>query len=155
MRAAPPLAAALLIAACATTPNAPPDAAVGRRLAAAAAALVGTPYQFGGADAAGFDCSGLTRYVHAQLGFAIPRSAAAQQAGAAAVPLAQILPGDLLFFRIAGARIDHVGIYLGAQRFVHAPRAGLPVRVASLTSAFYVQHLAAAGRFWGARGAAP
>ncbi|MBV8784423.1 MAG: C40 family peptidase [Gammaproteobacteria bacterium] len=142
------LAAALLLAGCAGRAPRPAGPDPGTELAARAVALVGTPYQFGGADAGGFDCSGLAFYVHEQSGILIPRSAAGQQQAARPVALEKISPGDLLFFRIAGEGVDHVGIYLGGQRFVHAPRAGAAVRIASLGSGFYVAHLVSAGRFW-------
>jgi NlpC/P60 family len=78
MRAALTLAAALLLVGCATRPAAPlPTPPAGATIAALAASLIGTPYQFGGADAAGFDCSGLARYVHQRVGLLIPRTAAA------------------------------------------------------------------------------
>jgi cell wall-associated NlpC family hydrolase len=120
----------------------------GAAIARAATALIGTPYHFGGADAGGFDCSGLALYVHEREGLAIPRTAAEQQQAARPVPLAEILPGDLLFFRIRKRGIDHVGIYTGAGQFVHAPHAGVPVSVADLSGGFYARHIAGAGRFW-------
>lgn len=148
MRAALLTAAALLLAGCAAHPSRPAAPAAGARLAAQAAALVGTPYHFGGADQGGFDCSGLAFFVHEQAGIPIPRSAAGQQQAAAPVALEKISAGDLLFFRIAGRGVDHVGIYLGEGRFVHAPRAGAAVRIGSLRGGFYVAHLVSAGRFW-------
>jgi hypothetical protein len=75
-RAAPlAVGAALLLGGCAT-PRAPPPASApsGAVIVAVANTLVGTPYQFGGADAAGFDCSGLALYVYERVGIAIPRS---------------------------------------------------------------------------------
>lgn len=155
MRAALSLAAALLLSACASlrAPPAPPPAsqrppAAGDAIAAAAAALVGTRYHFGGADAAGFDCSGLALYVHERAGLAIPRTAAAQQHAAREVPLTQIAPGDLVFFKIRSRSVNHVGIYAGAGRFIHAPRAGQAVSYADLSRGFYARHLVSAGRFW-------
>jgi murein DD-endopeptidase len=152
------LLVALALAGCATvmpppplpTPQPPPPTAAdsGAQIAAIATSLVGTPYQFGGADQGGFDCSGLALYVHERVGLAIPRTAAGQQQAAQAVPLTQLAPGDLVFFRIRSRSIDHVGIYAGDGRFVHAPRAGLAVASADLSHGFYAQHLAAAGRFW-------
>jgi murein DD-endopeptidase len=150
MRAALNVAATLLLGACASVPPppAPAPAPAGEAIAIAAAALVGTPYHFGGADAAGFDCSGLALYVHEQAGLSIPRTAAAQQRAAREVALAQIAPGDLVFFKIRSRAVNHVGIYAGSGRFIHAPRAGQAVSYADLRHGFYAQHLVSAGRFW-------
>jgi murein DD-endopeptidase len=135
-----------------TPPPAPPPqvpADSGAVIAAVAASLVGTPYHFGGADATGFDCSGLALFVHQRIGVAIPRTAAAQQRAARPVSLAALAPGDLVFFRIRARRaIDHVGIYAGGGRFIHAPRAGQTVTYADLSRGFYARRLRAAGRFW-------
>ena len=64
------------------------------------------------------------------------------------MPLAQLVPGDLVFFHIRRHAIDHVGIYAGDGRFIHAPRAGLAVTYGDLGRGFYARHLASAGRFW-------
>jgi murein DD-endopeptidase len=155
MRAAPVLAGAVFASAvtlssCVSAPPAPPRSAPGDAIAASAASLIGTPYHFGGADAAGFDCSGLVRYVHERVGFTIPRTAAEQQRAAHPVPIAQLAPGDLVFFRIRKRSVDHVGIYAGDGRFIHAPRAGVAVAYGDLAGGFYARHLAGAGRFWDA-----
>ncbi|MGH8267096.1 MAG: C40 family peptidase, partial [Steroidobacteraceae bacterium] len=114
------LAVIFLLAACA---GMPPRSAVrpdtGTQIAAIAATLVGTPYHFGGADAAGFDCSGLALYVYQRVGLAIPRTARQQQRAAHPVALGELAPGDLVFFRIHSRRVDHVGIYAGSGRFIH------------------------------------
>ncbi|HKD54599.1 MAG TPA: C40 family peptidase [Steroidobacteraceae bacterium] len=122
--------------------------AQGTAIAGFAAALVGSPYHFGGADAGGFDCSGLALYVHEQVGLAIPRTAAEQLRAARPVPLAQLAPGDLVFFRIRSKHVNHVGVYTGDGHFVHAPHAGRAVTYADLSSGYYARHLASAGRFW-------
>ena len=173
MRAALGLATALLVGGCAavpTHPPAPPGPANaiavptpsppvpredGSAIASAAASLVGAPYHFGGADVAGFDCSGLALYAHEVVGLSIPRTAADQQRAARAVPLAQLAPGDLVFFRIRSRGVDHVGIYAGDGRFIHAPRAGRAVSYADLTRGFYARHLVSAGRFWEPEARAP
>jgi murein DD-endopeptidase len=144
------LGAALLLVACAAAPRRPaPPPDTGATMAALAVSLVGTPYQFGGADAAGFDCSGLALYVHARMGLAVPRSAREQQHAAHAVPLAALAPGDLIFFRIRSRHVDHVGIYVGGGRFVHAPRAGGVVEYGELgEGGYYRARVASAGRFW-------
>lgn len=118
----------------------------GATIAARAQGLVGTPYRFGGSDDRGFDCSGLAVYVYQTVGIAIPRTAAEQARAAQPVPLRALLPGDLLFFRIRSRRIDHVGIYVGGGRFIHAPRAGALVSYARLRG-FFRRHLVRAGRF--------
>ena len=150
MRAAPAIAVALLVAACSSLPAPPPAPPPGgAAIAQAATALIGTPYQFGGADAAGFDCSGLARYAHERAGLAIPRTAAEQQRAAHPVPLGELAPGDLVFFRIRSRGINHVGVYAGGGRFIHAPRVGLAVRYGDLRSgSFYARRLVSAGRFW-------
>jgi len=147
---AAPLATVLALAGCAGPPRqpAPPPDAQGRAIAAVAASLVGTPYHFGGADGAGFDCSGLALYVHERVGLAIPRTALEQQRAAHAVAREQLAPGDLVFFHIRGHRVDHVGVFAGDGRFIHAPRAGQAVTYGDLTSGFYARHFAAGGRFW-------
>ncbi len=128
-------------------PAPPPHSAAGDAIAAAAAALIGTRYEFGGADVGGFDCSGLALYVYERAGISIPRTAAGQQRAAQPVPLAQLARGDLVFFRLGTHHIDHVGIYIGGGRFVHAPHEGVAVSAADLANGYYAQHLAEAGRF--------
>jgi cell wall-associated NlpC family hydrolase len=139
-----------VISACSTAPRSSDSADDrGASIARAAAQLVGTPYHFGGADAEGFDCSGLVAYVHERAGLAVPRTAAEQRRSAHPVPLNALLPGDLVFFRFhRGGHVDHVGIYAGGGRFIHAPRSGATVSYASLTEGYYRKHLASAGRFW-------
>ena len=79
---------------------------------------LGIPYQWGGASpATGFDCSGFVMYVFAQIGISLPHFAAAQYGMGASVSRALLQPGDLVFFD----QLDHVGIYIGAGQFVHAP----------------------------------
>jgi cell wall-associated NlpC family hydrolase len=141
---------AVLLAACAGQPaRPPPPPGTGATIAALAVSLVGTPYHFGGADAAGFDCSGLAVYVHERAGLTIPRTAREQQRAVRPVPLAELEPGDLVFFHIHSRRVDHVGVYVGEGRFVHAPRPGVPVTYGDLSEGgYYRQRFAGAGRFW-------
>ena len=117
-------------------------------VARTAAQLVGVPYHFGGADLQGFDCSGLAVYAYAHAGVEIPRTARQQQRAARPVPLDALSPGDLVFFRIRSRHINHVGVYAGDGRFVHAPRSGETVSYGSLRDPYYHKHLAGAGRFW-------
>lgn len=120
----------------------------GAEIAALAVSLVGTRYHFGGADAAGFDCSGLALYVHERVGLTIPRTASEQQRAAHAVPLSRLLPGDLVFFHMRARGVDHVGIYAGSGRFIHARRAGSAVAYGDLGEDYYRTRVLSAGRFW-------
>jgi cell wall-associated NlpC family hydrolase len=81
--------------------------------------LLGIPYVFGGSTPAGFDCSGFTQYVFGRAGISIPRTASAQQA--AATPVSNPQPGDLVFF---GYPAFHVGIYTGPGMMIDSPRTG-------------------------------
>ena len=151
------VALALVLAGCASAPRPAPrtPAGAGDTIASVALALIGKRYAFGGADAGGFDCSGLALYAHERAGLAIPRTAAAQQRAARPVALAQLRPGDLLFFRLGAHGIDHVGIYAGDGRFIHAPHRGVAVTAAALDDPYFAQHLVNAGRFWEGAASAP
>jgi cell wall-associated NlpC family hydrolase len=128
-------------------PPVSPATTVGDEVAIRAISLLGAPYQWGGNGPTAFDCSGLVRFIHDQLGIVAPRTAAEQFSAATPVPLSELEPGDLLFFRIKG-RISHVAIYTGEGRFVHAPQTGRPVELRMLDDDFYRPRLAGAGRLF-------
>jgi cell wall-associated NlpC family hydrolase len=92
---------------------------------------VGVPYVWGGNDAAtGLDCSGFTKLVYGSLGVDLPRVSTDQaKVGTPVASLADARPGDLLAF---GSPVDHVGIYLGDGRMVHAAGTGRSVEVADV-----------------------
>jgi cell wall-associated NlpC family hydrolase len=112
-----------------------------------ALSLLGAQYEFGAAGPTTFDCSGLVRYIHDQVGIRVPRTADEQLRAAAPVKLSTLEPGDLLFFRIHG-RISHVAVYAGAGRFIHAPQTGRPIELRPLDDGFYRPKLAGVGRFF-------
>jgi cell wall-associated NlpC family hydrolase len=148
VRAAPTLALALLLAACASVPRQPAsEQTPGQAVAVVAAGLIGSPYRFGGTGVKGFDCSGLAVYAYEKVGIAIPRTAAEQHHSARRVSLHDLAPGDLVFFRIRSFHVNHVGIYVGGGRFIHAPRSDALVSYASLERGFYREHFVSAGRF--------
>jgi cell wall-associated NlpC family hydrolase len=120
----------------------------GEDLANYALTLRGTPYRYGGATRAGFDCSGFVFYTHRQLGLTVPRTSRDQARQAEEVKERKLQPGDLVFFRIGSRRVNHVGIYIGDKQFVHAPGAGKPVTVNSLDEEFYSDRFESAGRYW-------
>ena len=151
-------AAGTLLGGCASTPPTQPVSrpaapvapvvSIGSEIAMRAIALLGAPYKFGGAGPGSFDCSGLVRFVHWELGIDVPRTAAEQFSAATPVRFAALTPGDLLFFRIDGRRISHVAIYAGEGRFIHAPKTGRPVEFRSIDDDFYRTRLAGAGRLF-------
>jgi cell wall-associated NlpC family hydrolase len=124
-------------------------ASVGDEIAVRAISLVGKPYRYGGADLEGFDCSGMVYFIHQALGIDVPRTAAEQQRAAAHVAKAELQPGDLLFFRTTRSkRISHVAIYVGENRFVHAPQSGKLIELRTLDDQYYGRRLAGSGRFY-------
>ena len=125
---------------------------VGDRMVDVAEGLVGTRYRWGGASPSeGFDCSGFVRYVYAQQGIDLPRVSRAQARAGRRLParLDELQPGDLLFFAQRGAGVDHVAIYAGDGRIVHASRRGYGVRYDDLSGAsgrWYAERLVAVRR---------
>jgi len=100
------------------------------RLLSTARSLSGTPYLFGGdTPSAGFDCSGFVRYVYAQMGVPLPRTAEEQFAVGRNVANDRLEAGDLVFFSTTGPGPTHVGIVIDPVTFVHAPGTGAVVRV--------------------------
>lgn len=99
--------------------------------------VYGTPYKYGGATTAGFDCSGFTRYVFKKLGIDLARVSAAQYKQGTAVSKSQLQAGDLVFFNTSGTgRVSHVGVYLGDGEFAHASSSN-GISIDSLDSSYY------------------
>ena len=121
---------------------------VGSEIVIRAVALLGSPYKWGGNDPAGFDCSGLVRYLHHEVGIDVPRTAAEQYRAATPVNPADLEPGDLLFFRTRGRAVSHVAIYAGSGRFVHAPKTGSTIELRALEDDYYRRRLIGAGRLF-------
>jgi len=94
-----------------------------------ALAYHGIPYLWGGETPAGFDCSGLIMYVYRQHGVDLPHYSGSQFLLGAKILPANLMPGDVVFF---GSPIHHVGMYIGAGYYLHAPRTGDFVKISRL-----------------------
>lgn len=105
----------------------------------------GVSYRRGGiSPESGFDCSGFVRHVFDHVeGVTLPHSANALSQIGSRIKVAELLPGDLVFFRFMRNTISHVGIYLGNNQFIHASstRTG-SVMVSSLTDGYWAKHFA-------------
>jgi cell wall-associated NlpC family hydrolase len=121
-------------------------------LVTSAMAFLGVPYRRGGKTAeTGFDCSGFTRHIfESTVGMLLPHRAEEQARLSDFIPIRQdeLKPGDLVFFNTMRRTFSHVGIYVGAGQFIHAPRVGGEVRVEDMRVAYWQK------RFTGARRAA-
>ena len=111
--------------------------------------FLGVPYRRGGnSEESGFDCSGFTRHIFENsIGLALPRRAdeQARSAGLANIQRQELKPGDLVFFNTMKRTFSHVGIYVGDDKFIHAPRVGGEVRIEDMRESYWSR------RFTGAR----
>ncbi|WP_050586097.1 C40 family peptidase [Pseudomonas syringae] len=110
---------------------------------------VGTPYRWGGTTPGkGLDCSGLVKYAYTDVREVdLPRTSNAMAQGhGQTVDRKDLKPGDLLFFNIKSRNINHVAIYLGDNKFVHAPRRGKAVTVDTLKKPYWNSHYKIAKR---------
>jgi len=111
----------------------PPDGSKASQVIAIAMQFLGVPYVWGGASPSqGFDCSGLTTYVFAQIGISLPHHAASQYKYGTPVSQDDLQPADLVFFNGLG----HMGMYIGGGQFIHAPHTGDVVKISSIYDYF-------------------
>ncbi len=109
--------------------------------------LIGVNYKYGGTQpSTGFDCSGYVSHVFRQVsGLSLPHNALAISHQGKKISVDELQPGDLVFFNTLRRSFSHVGIYLGDNRFVHAPSSGGGVEVVSMQDSYWMK------RFNGAR----
>ncbi len=113
--------------------------------------LIGVDYRFGGeTPEGGVDCSGLVRYVFQQVtGVTLPRTSKELSRLGNKVASADLAPGDLVFFDTRRFPFSHVGIYLGDNRFIHAPSTGSEVEISRLSESYWQKHFNGARRLVG------
>ncbi|MBI1173717.1 MAG: peptidoglycan endopeptidase [Sideroxydans sp.] len=151
-----PMLALLLCTACATAPHgnsqqprlSSAEKNAQNDLAFYAMSLAGTPYRYGGeSPQTGFDCSGFVRYVFRHsLGLALPRTTQQMSRLGRPVSASQLRPGDLVFYHTLRRAYSHVGIYLGDNRFVHAPSSGKSVEVVRMDTDYWQERYNGARR---------
>jgi cell wall-associated NlpC family hydrolase len=113
-----------------------------------ALAYLGTPYRTGGlSPRTGFDCSGLVAYAYREgAGLALPRNTYDLSRQGEPIERAALRPGDLVFYNTQRREYSHVGIYLGEDRFIHAPTSGGEVRVENLRADYWMRRYNGARR---------
>lgn len=117
------------------------------KLLAQAFRLKGVPYRYGMSSTRGSDCSGFTSLVYRSQGVSLPRTSRDQSRIGAKVGKESLQKGDLVFFKTnRGTRINHVGIYVGNGKFIHASSGGGKVQVNSLNEGYYNRRYAGGRR---------
>ena len=121
----------------------------GQRAEVVSAALsqIGTPYRWGGNQpGGGLDCSGLTSFAHRMAGVQIPRTSREQKNRSRPVKVKSLRPGDMVFFASSGV-VDHVGLMVDRERFVHASSSKGKVILARFGTPYWKAHFAGAGTY--------
>jgi len=120
-------------------------------LAISALGLIGVDYKYGGMSPEhGLDCSGLVRYVFQEVvGVTLPRTSREMARLGGRVAQADLRAGDLVFFNTRSSPFSHVGIYLGDNRFIHAPHRGGEVEIVAMTQHYWQQRYDGARRLIG------
>ena len=154
------LSLAAALAGCGSLPPSPPEKPAERAAAPLSAkaqdvvlyafSLIDTGYRFGGKNPeAGLDCSGMVSYIYGQAaGLKVSGSAADIARNGRPVPRRGLKPGDLVFFNTMNRSYSHVGIYIGDDRFVHAPATNGRIRIDSLGARYYAERFEAARSYF-------
>ena len=125
------------------------DRDMGAIAARTAERFVGIPYRWGGNTVVdGMDCSGFARAVYNLCGVSIPRTSREQFRTGDTVAREDLRDGDLVFFGTSEQSINHVGIYIGDGKFVHAPRRGDDIKISSLDESYFAKKFMGGRRYF-------
>lgn len=127
-----------------TTTSTPSPSGKGNTVLATAQQYIGCKYVYGGTSPSGFDCSGFTSYVYRLHGVSLNRTAAGQYSNGVSVNRSDLQPGDLVMFGKSG--INHVAIYAGGGRIVHAANSSRGVTTDTINSGYYNKNYVGARR---------
>lgn len=121
-----------------TEPATSTSSALGEQIVALAKQYLGTPYVLGGNGPSSFDCSGFTKYIYAQFGYTLNRTATDQLQNGVSVSRDELQPGDLVFFKYNTSKpVSHVGIYIGNGEFIHASTNRYVVQIDQMNTGHY------------------
>ena len=110
---------------------------------------IGNSYVWGATGPNSFDCSGLTQYLHKQVGINIPRTSGEQSKSGKSVSRDNIQAGDLIFFDTMGkGRVSHVGFMISSTRMIHASSPKNGIKYDDITSKYYKSKYINARRYW-------
>ena len=109
---------------------------------------IGVKYKNSGSTPFGFDCSGFVKFVYKKNSINIPRNARDQFTFGKKISLKSAKPGDLVFFKILGKKISHVGIYIGNYKFIHSPSSGKRVSYASIKQTYWKKRFIGTATFF-------
>jgi len=128
--------------------NAPAPSPTGNELVDYALQFVGYSYRYGGmSPVTGFDCSGFVSYVYKEFGVTLTRNSAGQYKNdGVSVSKDELAPGDLVFFGSSSGNVNHVGLYMGDNEFVHASGERVGVVISRLDSTHYTNRYIGAKR---------
>ena len=108
----------------------------GNAIVATARKYIGVPYLWGGTTTKGFDCSGFVQYVFRLHGIQLPRTSSQQYQTGKSVSKANLQPGDLVFFATSFGSVNHLGIYIGNDQFIHSG-SSTGVTITSLSNSYW------------------
>lgn len=112
---------------------------------------LGVKYRYGGSSPKGFDCGGFVKYVLAEFGYKLPMGATSQYNTTSVVThikRSELMPGDLVYWRSKSSKkIQHTGIYIGNDKFIHASSPGDVVKIDSMASGYYDKYYYGAARY--------